>query len=319
MNAGNLYVIPLEHWIQLAVEWMAINAYTIFSVIKWPIRALLNFIQQTMLSIPFPFVIVVMTLIAWRVSGWGVAIFTALSLLLIAFLGIWQDAMVSLALISTAIVVCIVIGIPTGILCARSDYAWKVIRPTLDVMQTTPSFVYLVPVVMLFGIGTVPGAIAVIVAAMPPLIRLTNLGIRLVDHEMIDAGNAFGATQRQLLWEVQLPLALPTIMGGINQTVLMAMSMSVIIAMIGAEGLGIVVLQGLGRMDVGRAAVGGIAIVLLAIMLDRITQSLAVPNQPHLKNIATSAWERWRRTLFGGKIDEGAPQNWEDTQAVKRI
>ena len=136
-------------------------------------------------------------------------------------------------------------------------------RPVLDIMQTTPTFVYLVPVVMLFGVGTVPGEVAVITAAAPPLIRFTNLGIRMVDHEMVEAGLAFGADRRQLLWEVQLPLAMPTILGGLNQTVLTAMVMSVVVAMIGAEGLGLVVLQGLGRLDVGRAAVGGIAIVLL--------------------------------------------------------
>src|SRR5690606_4438184 len=141
-----------------------------------------------------------------------------------------------------------------------SDRTWTVTRPVLDVMQTTPSFVYLVPVVMLFGVGTVAGGIAVIVAAVPPLIRFTNLGIRMVDTEMVEAGRAFGATERQLLWEVQLPLALPTILGGLNQTVLMAMVMSVIVAMIGAEGLGLVVLQGLGRLDVGMAAIGGIGI-----------------------------------------------------------
>ena len=153
-------------------------------------------------------------------------------------------------------------------------------RPILDIMQTTPTFVYLVPVVMLFGVGTVPGEVAVVTAAAPPLIRFTNLGIRHGRQgDRSRPGLAFGATERQLLWEIQLPLALPTILGGLNQTVLTAMVMSVIIAMIGAEGLGLVVLQGLGRLDVGRAAIGGIAIVLLAMMLDRITQALANPEQ----------------------------------------
>jgi glycine betaine/proline transport system permease protein len=157
---------------------------------------------------------------------------------------------------------------------------WGIVRPILDIMQTTPTFVYLVPVVMLFGVGTVPGEVAVVTAAAPPLIRFTNLGIRMVETEMVEAGLAFGATKRQLLWEVQLPLAVPTILGGLNQTVLTAMVMSVVVAMIGAEGLGLVVLQGLGRLDVGRAAVGGIAIVLLAMVLDRITQKMAQPSGP---------------------------------------
>jgi glycine betaine/proline transport system permease protein len=183
--------------------------------------------------------------------------------------------MTTLALIATAIVICVIIGIPIGVMCARSDTAWRIVRPILDIMQTTPSFVYLIPVVMLFGIGTVPGAVAVVIVAVPPLIRFTNLGIRLVDRELIEAGIAFGATDRQLLWEVQIPQALPTILGGVNQTVLLAMVMAVIVAMIGAEGLGLVVLQGLGRLDIGRAAVGGIGIVLLAIILDRLTQAFA--------------------------------------------
>jgi glycine betaine/proline transport system permease protein len=193
-------------------------------------------------------------------------------------------------LITTAILFCAVIGIPTGIWCARSDRVWKVMRPILDIMQTTPSFVYLVPVVMLFGVGTVPGGIAVVTAAAPPLIRFTNLGIRMVDREILEAGLAFGADRRQLLWEIQLPLAVPTILGGLNQTVLTAMVMSVVVAMIGAEGLGLVVLQGLGRLNVGRAAVGGIAIVLLAMMLDRITQKLAEPRPAKQGALMSSIW-----------------------------
>ena len=223
--------------------------------------------------------LVIVGFIAWRCAGTGVAVFSVVSLIVIAMLGVWAEAMTTLSLIATAIVFCAVIGIPIGILCARSDRTWNIVRPILDIMQTTPTFVYLVPVVMLFGVGTVPGEVAVVTAAAPPLIRFTNLGIRMVEHEIVEAGLAFGADRRQLLWEIQLPLAIPTILGGLNQTVLTAMVMSVVVAMIGAEGLGLVVLQGLGRLDVGRAAVGGIAIVLLAMMLDRITQKLAEPKR----------------------------------------
>jgi glycine betaine/proline transport system permease protein len=219
--------------------------------------------------------LLLMFLLAWRLASLGVAAFTLVGLIVIAMLGVWAQAITTLSLIATAIVFCAVIGIPVGIWCARSERVWRIIRPVLDIMQTTPTFVYLVPVVMLFGVGTVPGEVAVVITAMPPLIRFTHLGIRMVDHEIVEAGLAFGADKRQLLWEVQLPLAIPTILGGLNQTVLTAMVMSVVIAMIGAEGLGLVVLQGLGRLDVGQAAIGGIAIVLLAMMLDRITQKLA--------------------------------------------
>ncbi|MGF7160869.1 glycine betaine/proline transport system permease protein [Rhodoligotrophos appendicifer] len=276
-DVDDLYVLPVDEWIQNSVEWTALYLRPIFQAIKWPIETLLSFIEQSFQGVPFPIFILLFSLLAWLLASRGVALFSLVSLVFIAFIGVWPEAMTTLALITTAIVLCVTVGVPVGIFCARSDSVWRIVRPILDVMQTTPSFVYLVPVVMLFGVGTVPGEVAVIVAAIPPLIRFTNLGIRMVNEEMVEAGRAFGATERQLLWEVQLPLALPTILGGLNQTVLIAMVMSVIIAMIGAEGLGLVVLEGLGRLDVGRAGVGGISIVLLAIMLDRITQALAKP------------------------------------------
>jgi glycine betaine/proline transport system permease protein len=172
------------------------------------------------------------------------------------------------------VVFCAVVGIPLGILAARSDRFATIIRPILDIMQTIPAFVYLVPIVMLFGVGIVPGIIATIVFAMPPIIRLTNLGIRQVRSELVEAAYAFGSTPWQVLWAVQFPLALRTIMAGLNQTLMLSLSMVVIAALIGSGGLGLIVYTGLGRLDVGSAALGGIGIVLLAIVLDRITQSL---------------------------------------------
>ncbi|AFT88424.1 ABC transporter permease [Paraburkholderia phenoliruptrix] len=274
-KADDLAVLPIAQWIQAAVEWIAMHLRPMFLVIKWPIQKLLEANIDVLHAVPFPIFVVVCALIAWRFAGRSIAAFTFVGLVVIAVLGVWSDAMTTLALISTAILFCAVAGIPIGVACARSDRVWRIVRPILDIMQTTPTFVYLVPVVMLFGVGTVPGEVAVVTAALPPLIRFTNLGIRMVEHELVEAGLAFGADRRQLLWEVQLPLAVPTILGGLNQTVLTAMVMSVVVSMIGAEGLGLVVLQGLGRLDVGQAAIGGIAIVLLAMMLDRITQKLA--------------------------------------------
>lgn len=276
-KADDLAVLPIAQWIQLGVQWVALHLRPIFLVIKWPIERLLDFNDSMLHALPFPLMLLLTFLIAWRFASLGIAVFSALGLVAIAALGVWSDAITTLSLIATAIVFCAVIGIPIGIWCARSERVWRIVRPILDIMQTTPTFVYLVPVVMLFGVGTVPGEVAVVITAMPPLIRFTHLGIRMVEHEIVEAGLAFGANRRQLLWEVQLPLAIPTILGGLNQTVLTAMVMSVVVAMIGAEGLGLVVLQGLGRLDVGQAAVGGIAIVLLAMMLDRITQKLAQP------------------------------------------
>lgn len=278
-QADDLAFLPIDAWIETGVRWIALNLRPIFLAIKWPVETLLAFNDRLLHAIPFPVAVIGAFLVAYWLAGRGVAIFSALSLVSIAAMGVWSEAVTTLSLIATAILFCALTGIPMGIWCARSDRVWNVTRPVLDIMQTTPSFVYLVPVVMLFGVGTVPGGIAVVTAAAPPLIRFTNLGIRMVDREIVEAGQAFGADRRQLLWEIQLPLAVPTILGGLNQTVLTAMVMSVVVAMIGAEGLGLVVLQGLGRLNVGRAAVGGIAIVLLAMMLDRITQKLAEPRQ----------------------------------------
>ena len=278
-DADDLAVFPVDQWISHAVDWVALHLRPLFMAIKWPVETLLAFNDYVLHSIPFPVLLVLTFLASTRLAGLGVGVFSTVALLVIAAIGVWSEAMTTLSLITTAILLCIVIGIPVGIWCARSDRVWSIVRPVLDLMQTTPTFVYLVPVVMLFGVGTVPGEVAVVIAAAPPLIRFTNLGLRMVEREMVEAGLAFGANGRQLLWEIRLPLAMPTILGGLNQTVLTAMVMSVVVAMIGAQGLGLVVLQGIGRLDVGRAAVGGIAIVLLAMVLDRITQKLAQPSK----------------------------------------
>jgi len=275
LEADDLNVLPVDKWIQDGVEWLAYNFRPLFVAMKWPVESLLHFNETILQATPFPLFVILVFVLAFWLASLPVAFFSAVALIVIAALGVWADAMTTLSLITTAILICTVIGIPIGVWSARNDRVWGIVRPILDIMQTTPTFVYLVPVVMLFGVGTVPGGVAVVVAAAPPLIRFTNLGIRMVDKELVEAGHAFGANRRQLLWEIQLPLAVPTILGGLNQTVLTAMVMSVVVAMIGAEGLGLVVLQGLGRLDVGRAAVGGIAIVLLAMVLDRITQALA--------------------------------------------
>ncbi|RZJ07002.1 MAG: ABC transporter permease subunit, partial [Haliea sp.] len=204
----------------------------------------------------------------------GVAIGAVVSLALIGMLGIWPEAMVTLSLVLTSLVFCLVIGLPLGIMLASSDRAQRIMRPLLDAMQTTPAFVYLVPVVMLFGIGNVPGVIVTIIFALPPLVRLTNLGIRQVRPDLIEAARAYGASPWQMLVKVQLPLAMPSIMAGINQALMLSLSMVVIASMIAVGGLGQMVLRGIGRLDMGLATVGGLGIVLLAITLDRITQAV---------------------------------------------
>jgi len=234
-------------------------------------------VSPSLLAAPWPLMVLLLTLIAWQFAGRGTAIGALASLLVVVALGTWPQAMVTLALVLTALVFCLLLGLPLGVLLASSDLARRLVRPLLDAMQTTPAFVYLVPVVMLFGIGNVPGVIVTIVFALPPLIRLTDLGIRQVRPDLIEASRAYGASPWQLLWKVQLPLALPSIMAGVNQTLMMSLSMVVIASMIAVGGLGQMVLRGIGRLDMGLAAVGGVGIVLLAIVLDRITQAMGQP------------------------------------------
>jgi glycine betaine/proline transport system permease protein len=267
--------LPLDDWIQWSVkDWLVPALRPFFRALQWPIAQLLDGLQSLLLAIPFVVLLVLAVFAAWRAAGRGVAVFTFISLLLLDWIGLWKETMITLAMIVTAVVFCIVVGIPAGIAAARSDRTAAVIRPILDVMQTIPSFVYLVPIVMLFGVGMVPAVIATIIFALPPLVRLTNLGIRQVQGELVEAGRAFGSTPRQILWEIQLPLALRTIMTGVNQTLMLALSMAVIGALIGAGGLGLTVYTGLGRLDVGYAGIGGLGIVLMAIILDRVTQAL---------------------------------------------
>lgn len=181
--------------------------------------------------------------------------------------------MVTLSIVLTCVIFCSLIGIPLGIMAARNDKFWTVLRPLLDLMQTIPSFVYLVPIVMLFSIGNVSGVIVTFIYALPPVVRLTNLGIRQVREDMVEAARAFGASKRQTLYKVELPLAMPTIMAGVNQTIMMALSMVVVASMISVTGLGQMVLRGIGRLDMGIATVGGLGIVFLAIVIDRVSQS----------------------------------------------
>jgi len=267
--------IPLGDWVDVAVkEWLVPNFRDTFRALQWPVDQVLQLLNTTLNAIPMPLFALGLTLIAWLAAGRGVAIFTAIALVFLDLIGVWSETMTTLAMILTAVVFCALVGVPLGIAAARSDRFASVLRPILDIMQTIPPFVYLVPIVMLFGVGMTPGIVATTIFALPPIVRLTNLGIRGVAGDLVEAAYAFGATPRQVLWEVQVPLALRTIMAGLNQTLMLALSMAVIAALIGAGGLGLTVYTGLGRLDIGAATEGGIGIVLLAIILDRITQAL---------------------------------------------
>jgi glycine betaine/proline transport system permease protein len=267
-------VIPLDSWITDFIDWLVEGYRWFFQIIKWPVEVTLTSIEHGITALPPLLVIAVLAAVAWRVSGIKLGIFTVVTLVFIGLLGLWQDTMVTLAMVLCSVVFCTIAGIPLGILAGRSDRFEIALRPLLDAMQTTPAFVYLVPIVMLFSIGNVAGVLATIVFALPPIIRLTSLGIRQVHPELVEAALAFGATNWQVLVKVQIPLALPTIMAGLNQTIMMALSMVVIAALIGAGGLGAPVVLGLNTLDIGLATIGGLAIVLIAIVLDRITQSM---------------------------------------------
>lgn len=271
--------LPLETWINQGLAWVVDNFRPFFQIIRTPIDATLSGVEQGMLAVPWPVLVIAIALLAWQFAGPALAAGAALSLMAIAFMGIWPEAMVTLSLVLTSLVFCMVIGLPLGILVASSDRAQRWTRPLLDAMQTTPAFVYLVPVVMLFGIGNVPGVMVTIIFALPPLVRLTNLGIRQVRPDLVEASRAYGASPWQLLWKVQLPLAMPNIMAGVNQALMLSLSMVVIASMIAVGGLGQMVLRGIGRLDMGLATLGGLGIVLLAIVLDRITQAMGVPRR----------------------------------------
>ncbi|MCI0757055.1 ABC transporter permease [Teichococcus vastitatis] len=239
-------------------------------------------IRDALVALPAPAAIAIIVLLAlWRV-GWKFAVFAVAALLLITGMGLWERMMETLSLVLAATAIAMVVGIPLGIAMARSNIVQAVARPVLDLMQTMPAFVYLIPAAMFFGLGAVPGTIATVIFAMPPVVRLTNLGIRQVHHEFIEAGEAFGCTPVQLLMKVQIPNALPSIMAGVNQTIMLSLSMVVIASMIGAGGLGNTVLTGIQRLDVGTGFEGGLAVVVLAVLLDRITQSFSAPRQGFL-------------------------------------
>lgn len=247
-----------------------------------PVLFFLVWLEKLLLATPWPIIILVIAGLAWLGSrSIKIVVGTILSFVAIAWFGMWKDTMSTLAIISVATTLCIAIGIPLGILMARSDRLQAMITPVLDIMQTIPAFVYLIPVVMLLGIGKVPGMISVCIYAIPPIVRLTNLGIRLVEKEALEAADAFGASYSQKLFGVQIPLALPNIFAGINQTIMMALSMVVIASMIGVAGLGVPVLRSISNQYLALGLMNGLAIVALAIIFDRVTQSYGARLQKH--------------------------------------
>ncbi|MDN4051734.1 glycine betaine/L-proline ABC transporter permease ProW [Massilia sp. YIM B02763] len=271
--------LPLQSWINEGLGWVVEHFRPFFQAVRAPIDATLNGVAHLLQAAPSLVVIAIIGLLAWQSTSSALAIGTVVALLVVSMLGVWPEAMITLSLVLTSLAFCLAIGLPLGIFLASSDRAQHMLRPLLDAMQTTPAFVYLVPVVMLFGIGNAPGVIVTIIFALPPLVRLTDLGIRQVRPDLIEAARAYGASPWQLLTRVQFPLAMPSIMTGINQSLMLSLSMVVIASMIAVGGLGQMVLRGIGRLDMGLATVGGLGIVLLAITLDRLTQAMGQPRR----------------------------------------
>jgi glycine betaine/proline transport system permease protein len=247
-----------------------------------PLLKMLVFFEKTLVATPWPiFMIVLVALTYWGSRSIKLCIGTVLAFVFIGYFRMWEETMSTIAIILTSVIMAVAIGLPTGIAMSRSDRTQKIVTPILDIMQTMPPFVYLIPIVMLMGIGKIPGLIAVVIYAIPPLIRLTNLGIREVDQEALEAADAFGATKRQKLFQVQLPLALPTIFAGINQTIMMALAMVIIASMIGVKGLGQPVLQSIYNQYFTKGVLYGLAIVIVAIVFDRVSQSYGQRIQKH--------------------------------------
>ncbi len=269
-----LYRLPLREWADWAVMYLRTNYRGFFRAISDVVEGGVDYFEAVLSFIPITVFILVLVFLAWKLSGRGMAVFTLVSFLLLISMNIWDETMRTLALVLTATFIALFVGVPLGILASHHDLTEKIIRPFLDFMQTMPTFVYLLPAVMFFSIGVVPAVLATVVFCMPPAIRLTNLGIRQVPAEMIEAATSFGATPLQMLTKVQLPLALPSIMAGINQCIMLSLSMVVIAAMIGAGGLGGIVYRAVTRLEIGSGFEGGLGVVIIAIILDRITQSV---------------------------------------------
>jgi len=270
--------IYVGNGISTAINWLLAHLSGLFDAIATVTSHLVNWVSGA-LSLPVWAMIVIFAIWAFLASGPGLAVFTVLAFLLIDSMRLWTQTMQTLSVVLVAALVATVIGVPLGVWAARRRLVGTIVRPVLDFMQTLPVFVYLIPAVFFFGIGVVPGVVATMIFAIPPAVRLTELGIRQVDRETVEAAEAFGSAPGQILRQVQLPLAMPSIMAGINQVIMLALSMVVVAGLVGAAGLGTTVVRSVTQLDVAGGFEGGIAVVILAIYLDRLTAALAAPRR----------------------------------------
>jgi glycine betaine/proline transport system permease protein len=271
--------IPLGSWVESGVDWVKTNLDGFLDVVSFAVTFLVDGLTSLLL-LPYFFVVIALAaLIAWTVRSWQLAIGTVISFTLIVAMGLWVPAMQTLALVLVAALVAVVIAVPLGIWSARNATVRAVLKPVLDFMQTMPAFVYLIPAIVFFSIGVVPGLVATVIFALPPGVRLTELGIRGVDSETVEAGQAFGAKPGQILRGIQLPLAMPTILAGINQVIMLALSMAVIAGMAGADGLGKMVVEAISTVNIAKGVEAGLGVVLIAVFLDRVTAALGTLGQ----------------------------------------
>lgn len=274
MDERLLPKLPLAQWVEAFVDFLINNFTVFFNGVRAFIQTMAEWLVA-LLSIGHPILLIlVISILAWWAGRWPLALFSFIGLGLINNLGYWPETIQTLALILISVIISVVVGVPVGIWMSQSDKLRAVITPILDFMQTMPAFVYLIPSVIFFGLGMVPGVIATVIFSMPPTVRLTDLGIRQVHKELIEAANAFGSTTGQRLTKVQIPLATPTIMAGINQSIMLSLSMVVIASLVGAPGLGTIVYRAVTQIDIGLGFEGGLALVIIAMLLDRISQNL---------------------------------------------
>ncbi|HBP66538.1 MAG TPA: glycine/betaine ABC transporter [Desulfosporosinus sp.] len=278
-----MYRLPLGKWVNSGVEWLLNHFGNAFDAFTASVTSVTDSLRSGLGLLPWFVIILIFALLAWRAKGWRLALGTTIGLYIIYNLELWAPFLDTLILVLIASLVSLIIGIPLGILAARGDRFHKILSPGLDFMQTMPSFVYLIPALMFFSLGTVSAVFATVIFSMPPVIRLTDLGIRQVPADLVEVGEAFGSSPSQMLFKIQLPLALPTIMAGINQTMMLSLSMVVISAMIGAQGLGAGVLESIAQMDIGKGFEYGLAVVILAMILDRLSQGVVRNSRATLK------------------------------------
>ncbi|WP_110589086.1 ABC transporter permease [Microbacterium suaedae] len=307
--------IPVGQWVDTAVDWVKENLEWLLDLITMVVSWLVDTLTDVLLATPIPVAIIVAALISWLFRSWQLAVGTAITFVLIVGMDMWVPAMQTLALVLMAALVAIVISVPLGIWSARNAAVQTVLKPILDFMQTMPAFVYLIPAIVFFSIGVVPGLVATVIFSMPPGVRLTELGIRGVDSETVEAGHAFGAAPGQILRGIQLPLALPTIMAGVNQVIMLALSMAVIAGMAGADGLGKEVVAAISTIDIAQGVEAGLGVVILAVFLDRVTAALGNPSEYPASLIGTIS--RRRAAARSARADAEAAQAAEEAERAK--